>query len=93
MIKLRDWQQEASSKCLEWYSKKEDNRFIINAAPGTGKTICAISIADELIKQNLVERVVVIAPIPEAERIAPFVYSMLAIACPKYEVDGLVVSR
>ena len=62
MIKLRDWQQEASSKCLEWYSKKEDNRFIINAAPGTGKTICAISIADELIKQNLVERVVVIAP-------------------------------
>ena len=62
MIKLRDWQQEASSKCLKWYSKKEDNRFVINAAPGTGKTICAISIANELMKQDLIERVIVIAP-------------------------------
>ena len=62
MIKLRDWQQEAAHKCLTWYLKKEDNRFVINAAPGTGKTICAISIAEELLKQNQVERLIVIAP-------------------------------
>jgi len=62
MIKLRDWQQEAAHKCLQWYLKKEDNRFVINAAPGTGKTICAISIAEELLKQNQVERLIVIAP-------------------------------
>ena len=61
-IKLRDWQIEASKKCLNWYFKNNDNKFVINAAPGTGKTICSISIVNELIKQDQMDRVIVIAP-------------------------------
>ena len=61
-IKLRDWQIEASKKCLNWYFKNNDNKFVINAAPGTGKTICSISIVNELIKQDQIDRVIVIAP-------------------------------
>jgi superfamily II DNA or RNA helicase len=61
-IKLRDWQIDASKKCLNWYFKNNDNKFVINAAPGTGKTICSISIVNELIKQDQIDRVIVIAP-------------------------------
>jgi superfamily II DNA or RNA helicase len=49
MLKLRDWQEKAKLKCLNWYSNSSDNRFVINAAPGTGKTYGAIAIADELL--------------------------------------------
>ena len=59
---LRDWQKEAKNKCLQWFTESKDNRFVLNCAPGTGKTICAISIADELFNKNMIERVVVIAP-------------------------------
>ena len=62
-IKLRDWQIEASKKCLNWYFKNNDNKFVINAAPGTGKTICSISIVNELKKQDQIDRVIVIAPL------------------------------
>ena len=55
MLKLREWQKTASDKCLKWYSESGDKRFVINAAPGTGKTICAISIAEELLKQNNID--------------------------------------
>ena len=61
-IKLRDWQIEASKKCLNWYFKNNDNKFVINAAPGTGKKICSISIVNELKKQDQIDRVIVIAP-------------------------------
>lgn len=60
---LRDWQKEAATKCLKWYTKKKDNKFVINAAPGTGKTICSIAIVNELIQQNQIDRVIVIAPL------------------------------
>ena len=62
-IKLRDWQKEAATKCLKWYTQNKDNKFVINAAPGTGKTICSISIVNELIKQDQIDRVIVIAPL------------------------------
>ena len=62
-IKLRDWQKEAATKCLNWYTKNNDNKFVINAAPGTGKTICSISIINELKKQDQIDRVIVIAPL------------------------------
>ena len=26
-IKLRDWQKEAATKCLNWYTKNNDNKF------------------------------------------------------------------
>ena len=32
-IELRDWQKEAATKCLKWYTQNKDNKFVINAAP------------------------------------------------------------
>ena len=61
-IELRDWQKEAATKCLKWYTQKKDNKFVINAAPGSGKTITACVIADELLEKDEIDRVVVIAP-------------------------------
>ena len=29
-IKLRDWQKEAATKCLNWYTKNNDNKFVKN---------------------------------------------------------------
>ena len=57
---LRPWQKEAIFKCLNWFKNK--NRFLINAAPGAGKTICASTIAKLLIEDSQVDRVIVIAP-------------------------------
>jgi superfamily II DNA or RNA helicase len=63
MIKLRQWQTEATYKALQWLlEKRRDRHFLINAAPGAGKTYCAIAIADELLARGEIDRVVVIAP-------------------------------
>ncbi len=62
-IKLRNWQIEALNKALNWLrSSQGDRHFIINAAPGAGKTIAACVIAHELITRDEIDRVVVIAP-------------------------------
>jgi superfamily II DNA or RNA helicase len=61
--KLRPWQLEALNKALRWLvADRQDRRFLINAAPGAGKTIAACAIAQELIERNEIDRVVVIAP-------------------------------
>ena len=61
--KLRPWQLEALNKALRWLVvDRQDRRFLINAAPGAGKTIAACAIAQELIQRNEIDRVVVIAP-------------------------------
>ena len=61
--KLRPWQLEALNKALQWLVvDRQDRRFLINAAPGAGKTIAACAIAQELIRRNEIDRVVVIAP-------------------------------
>ena len=62
-IKLRNWQTEAHNKAIDWLiSRAEDNHFLINAAPGAGKTIAACAIADTLIQMGEIARVIVIAP-------------------------------
>lgn len=62
-VKLRNWQVEALNKSLDWLlSGNGDRHFIINAAPGAGKTIAACTIAQELIVRGEIDRVVVIAP-------------------------------
>jgi superfamily II DNA or RNA helicase len=62
-IMLRAWQGEATAKALKWLTEdKEDRHFLINAAPGAGKTICASVIAKRLIERGEIERVIVIAP-------------------------------
>jgi predicted ATP-dependent serine protease len=61
--KLRPWQLEALNKALQWLvGDRQDRRFLINAAPGAGKTIAACAIAQELIQRKEIDRVVVIAP-------------------------------
>ena len=63
MMKLRPWQQQALEKALHWLTVvREDRHFLINAAPGAGKTIGASVIAMELIERGEIDRVVVIAP-------------------------------
>ncbi len=60
---LRPWQDLAIKKSLDWFINiKKDKRFLINAAPGSGKTICASHIAKNLIDLKKIERVIVIAP-------------------------------
>ena len=62
-IKLRPWQESAINKAINWLVvKKEDKRFLINAAPGAGKTICAAMLAKNLIDASEIQRVIVIAP-------------------------------
>jgi superfamily II DNA or RNA helicase len=61
--KLRKWQGEAIQKALHWLlDEAVDRHFVINAAPGSGKTIAACSAAQELIQRGEIERVIVIAP-------------------------------
>jgi len=59
---IRPWQKDATFQALKWYSKGTNKHFLINAAPGSGKTICASLIAANLLEKNEIERVVVIAP-------------------------------
>ena len=62
-IKLRNWQSEAIQKALLWLLRENaDRHFVINAAPGAGKTIAACSVAEELFLRDEIDRVVVIAP-------------------------------
>jgi superfamily II DNA or RNA helicase len=63
MLRLRPWQQAARDKALAWLLEvRTDRHFLINAAPGAGKTIAACVIADELVRRDEIDRVIVIAP-------------------------------
>lgn len=63
MSNLRPWQQASLQKCLAWFlGGAGDKHFLINAAPGAGKTIAACVIADKLINIGEIDRVIVIAP-------------------------------
>lgn len=63
MIKLRDWQQAARTKALDYLLSTAGNRhFVVNAAPGAGKTKLACVIAADLLGMGEITRVVVIAP-------------------------------
>ena len=58
---LRPWQQTCLEKAINWF--KEQNRlFMVGAAPGSGKTTCAVVIANELIKNNEIDCVIAVAP-------------------------------
>lgn len=62
-IQLRDWQKAALNKAEQWLlGEDEQKHFLINAAPGAGKTRASIAIAALLIERGDIERVIVIAP-------------------------------
>lgn len=68
-MQLRPWQSEALTKAIRWLVEiGQDRHFLINAAPGAGKTIAACIIAKRLIEMGLIDRVVVIAPRTEIVR-------------------------
>lgn len=69
IFKERKWQQEAREKCLTWFlennssiKNENKNKFLVNAAPASGKTKLSCSIAKILIDKNEIDRVIVIAP-------------------------------
>lgn len=63
MIHLRPWQAEAHDKAVKWLTvDRADRHFLINAAPGSGKTIAACAIARTLLAADEIDRVIVIAP-------------------------------
>src|SRR5262245_9479320 len=60
---LRPWQVQALTQSINWLvERRVDKHFLINAAPGAGKTIAACSIANALFARNEIDRVIVIAP-------------------------------
>lgn len=62
-LKLRPWQHQALQKALEWLvSNRADRHFLINAAPGAGKTLASCAIAQALLSLGEIDRVIVIAP-------------------------------
>jgi len=61
-ITLRPWQAECTGKALSWFKKGLDRHFLINAAPGSGKTICASVIAKRMFDADDIDSVIVIAP-------------------------------
>jgi superfamily II DNA or RNA helicase len=62
-VKLRPWQSEAVQKSLLWLlHERKDRHFIVNAAPGAGKTIAACEVARELMVRGEIDRVIVIGP-------------------------------
>ena len=68
-INLRPWQENAIAKSLKWYANPDNEKqFLINAAPGAGKTICATVIAQKLIDLDQIDRIIVIAPRKEVVR-------------------------
>ncbi|MFN3724756.1 MAG: DEAD/DEAH box helicase [Allosphingosinicella sp.] len=63
MVQLRPWQVEAHDKAVNWLVEAgEDRHFLINAAPGSGKTMVSCAIADTLLRLGMIDRAVVIAP-------------------------------
>lgn len=60
---LRPWQSEAISQAIQWLVvDKLDRHFLINAAPGSGKTIASCELAKNLFALGEIDRVIVIAP-------------------------------
>lgn len=60
---LRPWQSEAIAQALKWLVvEKQGRHFLINAAPGAGKTIASCELAKTLFDLNEIDRVIVIAP-------------------------------
>lgn len=63
MLKLRPWQRSAHDQAVTWLTQKQvDRHFLINAAPGAGKTLATCAIAATLFEMGEIDRVVVIAP-------------------------------
>ena len=62
-LKLRQWQSDALKKAVQWLLvDRNDRHFLINAAPGSGKTLASCAIAQTFFEMDEIDRVIVIAP-------------------------------
>jgi superfamily II DNA or RNA helicase len=62
-LKLRKWQELALHKAMNWLvTERIDKHFLINAAPGAGKTLASCAITQTLLEIREIDRVIVIAP-------------------------------
>ena len=49
---LRPWQADCLVKARNWFVEQKEDLFLINAAPGAGKTLTACIIAKSLIDDD-----------------------------------------
>ena len=61
MLTLRPWQSECKTKALDWF-KMGNRTFLMDVAPGGGKTKASCAIAKELLESGEIDCVVSIAP-------------------------------
>jgi superfamily II DNA or RNA helicase len=61
---LRAWQQAALSR----YFEQSGRDFLAVATPGAGKTTFALTVAAELLRRRLIERVTIVAPTEHLKR-------------------------
>ncbi|MDX3402955.1 DEAD/DEAH box helicase [Streptomyces sp. ME01-18h] len=58
---LRDWQQEARER-YHGRNGGTGGSFLVVATPGAGKTTFALTIAEDLMSQSVIDKIVVVAP-------------------------------
>ena len=62
-VKPRQWQIDCQDQAYQWLTQnKIHKQFVMNVAPGAGKTVAACLIAKKLFENNKVDRLIVIAP-------------------------------
>jgi len=60
-MKLRQWQSDCITLALKQYQNNH-NHFLALATPGAGKTLMASKLADQLLKNNLVDLIICFSP-------------------------------
>jgi superfamily II DNA or RNA helicase len=60
-MKLRQWQVECINLALTQY-KNGTNHFLALATPGAGKTLMASELADQLLKNNMIDLIICFSP-------------------------------
>ena len=61
-LKARPWQTECVAKALNCLKSEVCREFLIDAAPGAGKTVCALLIAKMLFEADLIDRIIYLSP-------------------------------
>jgi superfamily II DNA or RNA helicase len=65
----REWQRECFAKAVKWLvTDAADRHFLVNATPAAGKTLMGAWLAEHFLRQNLIDRVITIAPRKEVVR-------------------------
>ncbi|MCI2286175.1 DEAD/DEAH box helicase family protein [Colwellia sp. MSW7] len=59
-MKLRQWQNECITLALNEY--QNNNHFLVLATPGSGKTLMASELANQLLKNNLIDLIICFSP-------------------------------